>query len=35
MKIVDQHLIPNCPITRSNIVAAEDLFGPDVHSLNI
>jgi hypothetical protein len=33
MKIVDQHLIPNCPINRSDIVAAEDLFGPDVHSL--
>ena len=33
MKIVDQHLIPNCPINCSDIVAAEDLFGPDVHSL--
>ena len=33
MKIMDQNLIPNCPIVRSDIVAAEDLFGPDVNSL--
>ena len=33
MKIIDQHLLPNCPITRSDIAAAEDIFGPAVSSL--
>jgi hypothetical protein len=33
LKLVDQHLIPNCPVGRSNIIAAEDIFGPHVHSL--
>jgi hypothetical protein len=27
-------LLPNCPITRKNILAAEHIFGPDVGSLN-
>ena len=26
-------LLPNCPITRANIWAAEDIFGPNMHSL--
>ena len=30
MNAVDKHLIPNCPITRKDILAAEDIFGPDV-----
>ena len=33
MKIVDNHLLPNCPITRRDIIAAEHIFGPDVGSL--
>jgi hypothetical protein len=33
IKIVDNHLLPNCPITREDIKAAEDIFGPDVGSL--
>jgi hypothetical protein len=30
---VDNNLLPNCPITRRDIVAAEHIFGPDVDSL--
>jgi hypothetical protein len=33
MKLVDQNLIPNCPIERADILAAEDIFGPNVNSL--
>ena len=33
LHIVDKHLLPNCPITQADILAAEDIFGPDVHSL--
>ena len=33
LQIVDHRLLPNCPITRADILAAEDIFGPDVHSL--
>ena len=33
MKIVDNNLQPNCPINRSDIAAAENIFGPDVGSL--
>ena len=33
MKIVDNNLLTNCPINRSNIAAAENIFGPDVGSL--
>jgi hypothetical protein len=33
IKIVDNHLLPNCPITREDIKAAEDIFGLDVGSL--
>ena len=33
LQIVDCCLLPNCPITRADILAAEDIFGPDVHSL--
>ena len=31
--IVDANLLPNCPVTRRDITAAEDIFGPDVGSL--
>jgi hypothetical protein len=30
---VDKHLLPNCPVTRDDIIAAERIFGPDVGSL--
>jgi hypothetical protein len=33
MDIVDRNLLPNCPISRRDITAAEDIFGPDVGSL--
>ena len=33
MRIVDNNLLPNCPISRDDILAAEDIFGPDVGSL--
>ena len=33
MRIVDNNLLPNCPINRDDILAAEDIFGPDVGSL--
>jgi hypothetical protein len=33
IKIVDGNLLPNCPITRQDIVAAEKIVGKDVGSL--
>lgn len=33
IRIVEQGLLPNCPITRDDIKAAEDIFGPDVGSM--
>jgi hypothetical protein len=33
IKIVEQKLLPNCPITRDDILAAEHIFGPDVGAL--
>jgi transposase InsO family protein len=33
LQIIENNLLPNCPITRSDILAAEDIFGPDVGSL--
>lgn len=30
IKIVDKNLLPNCPITRADIAAAEKIFGPDI-----
>ena len=32
-KIVEGGMLHNCPITRADIVAAEDIFGPNVGSL--
>ena len=31
--IVNHNLLPNCPVTQRDILAAEDIFGPDVGSL--
>jgi hypothetical protein len=33
LKIVDNNLLPNCPVSRRDIMAAEKIFGPDVGSL--
>ena len=33
LHFVDNNLIPNCPITRQDILAAEHIFGPDLGSL--
>jgi hypothetical protein len=33
LKVVENNLLMNCPITRNNVVAAEDLFGPNLGSL--
>ena len=33
LHIVDWRLLPNCPITQADILAAEDIFGLDIHSL--
>ena len=30
---MENNLIPNCPVTRRDIIAAEHIFGPDVGSL--
>ena len=34
IKIASRNLLPNCPITRDDIQAAEDIFRPDVGGLN-
>jgi hypothetical protein len=33
IKIVENKLLPNCPVTQDDIIAAEHIFGPDVGSL--
>ncbi len=33
LHIIDNNLMPNCPITRADILAAEDIFGPNLGSL--
>ena len=33
IRYVENNLIPNCPVTRRDIIAAEHIFGPDVGSL--
>jgi hypothetical protein len=33
LKIVENNLLPNCPVTRRDIVAAKNIVGPDVGSL--
>ncbi len=31
--IIDNNLLKNCPVTRTDVMAAEDLFGPNLGSL--
>jgi len=33
LKIIDRNLLKNCPVSRADVLAAEDIFGPDVGSL--
>ena len=33
IKIVEENKLKNCPITKADILAAEDIFGPEVGSL--
>ena len=33
IKYVNNNLLPNCPVTKRDIEAADDIFGPDVGSL--
>jgi hypothetical protein len=33
IKIVEMNLLPNCPVTREDILIAEKIFGPDIGSL--
>jgi hypothetical protein len=33
LRYVDNNLLPNCPITRQDIMTAEHVFGPNVGSL--
>jgi hypothetical protein len=33
MRMVERKLLPNCPITKQDIAAAEHIFGPDIGSL--
>jgi hypothetical protein len=30
IQIVERNLLPNCPVTQADIIAAEKIFGPDV-----
>jgi len=30
---VDKNLIPNCPVSRQDILRAEDIFGPNIGSV--
>ena len=33
LRIVNTNLLPNCPVTAQDSMAAEDIFGPDIGSL--
>ena len=33
IRIVSSNQLPNCPVTREDILAAEDIFGPDIGCL--
>ncbi len=33
IKIIEMNLLPNCPVTREDVIIAEKIFGPDVGSL--
>ena len=33
IRIVTTNQLPNCPVTKADIIAAEHIFGPDVGSI--
>jgi hypothetical protein len=33
LKIIDNNMLPNCPVTRDDVLAAEDIFGKNLGSL--
>jgi hypothetical protein len=33
VRIVNSNLLPNCPVSKRDIMAAEDIFGPDIGSV--
>ena len=33
LRIIDGNMIPNCPVTRKDVMAAEEIFGPNLGSL--
>lgn len=33
LKVIENKLLPNCPFTKQDILAAEDMFGPSVAAL--
>jgi len=33
IKYVENNLIPNCPVTRQDILQGEDIFGPNIGSI--
>ncbi|MDG7001628.1 MAG: hypothetical protein JRN15_21225, partial [Nitrososphaerota archaeon] len=33
IKIVNDNLLPDCPVTKADIMAAEDIFGPEIGTL--
>jgi Reverse transcriptase (RNA-dependent DNA polymerase) len=33
IQMLEKKLLPNCPVTRQDVIAAEHIFGPDVGSL--
>jgi hypothetical protein len=33
LHIIENNLLPNCPVTREDVIAAEDIFGPNLGSL--
>jgi hypothetical protein len=33
LHIIDNNLLPNCPVTRDDVLAAEDILGPNLGSL--
>jgi len=33
IKYIENNMIPNCPMTRKDILRAEDIFGPNIRSI--
>jgi len=33
IKYIENNMIPNCPMTRQDILRAEDIFGPNIRSI--